>query len=194
MLQPGKIKIISHCKDQVKGCLRYFLKFDRPTFKQGDFNHLYINNDVEYHQMILPIKYQAQVFQKLHDGQGHQGMERTTALCRKHFYWSTMYKVIAKYVRNCPQCQVAKGPYVGPKTKPGSITDNGPLDLLCIDFTKMDPSRHGKENILVLTDAFSKFSQAFVTPYLKALIMAKITVDKWFYIYGIPAQVHSAQG
>ena len=31
--------------------------------------------------MVLPIKFQAQVLQLLHDGQGHQGIERTIALC-----------------------------------------------------------------------------------------------------------------
>ena len=38
-----------------------------------------MNNDVEYHQMVLPLKFQAQALQLLHDGQGHQGMERTIA-------------------------------------------------------------------------------------------------------------------
>ena len=116
----------------------------------------------------------------IHDGQGHQGIDQTIALCRDQFYWSTMYKDIAPYVKDCPQCQVAKGPYVGAKTQPVSIVVNGPLDLLCVDFTTMDPSRDSKENVLVLTDAFSKFSQAFVTPNQKALTMAKIIVDKWF--------------
>ena len=63
---------------------------------------------MEYHQMILPIKYQAQVLQMLHDGQGHQGMEKTTALCRKHFYWNTMDKDVAKYVKKLsmmPSCK-----------------------------------------------------------------------------------------
>ena len=58
----------------------------------------------------------------------------------------------------------------------------------------MDPSRDGKENVLVLTDAFSKFSQAFVTQNQKALTMVKIIVDKWFYIYGIPSKIHSDKG
>ena len=58
----------------------------------------------------------------------------------------------------------------------------------------MDPSRDSKENILVLTDAFSEFSQAFVTPNQNALTIAKILVDKWFYIYGIPARIHSDKG
>ena len=75
-----------------------------------------------------------------------------------------MYKDVAEYVNNCPCCQVAKGHCVGPKTKPGSIIANGPLDLLCVDFTKVDPSMDSKEDILVLTDASSKLNQAFVTP------------------------------
>ena len=65
--------------------------------------------------------------------------------------------------------------------------------LLCIDFTKVDPSKSGKENILVLTDAFTKFSQAFITPNQKVLTVAKILVDKWFYIYGIPTLIHNDQ-
>ena len=58
----------------------------------------------------------------------------------------------------------------------------------------MDLSRDGKENVLVLTDAFSKFSQTFVTPNQKALTVAKIIVDKWFYVYGIPLIIHSDKG
>ena len=68
------------------------------------------------------------------------------------------------------------------------------MDLSYIDFTKVDPSKNSKENILVLTDAFTKFSQAVVTPNQKVLTIAKILVDKWFYIFGIPAQMHSNQG
>ena len=52
-------------------------------FKQGVLHWLYINNDVEYHQMIPLISYQVQVLQMLHDGQGHQGVDWTIALCRE---------------------------------------------------------------------------------------------------------------
>ena len=105
-----------------------------------------------------------------------------------------MYKDIAQYVKDCLQCQVAKIPYVGPKKQPGCIIANGLLDLLCVDFTTMDTSRDSKENVLVLTDAFSKFSQAFVTPNQKALTVAKIIVEKWFYVNGIPLRIHSDRG
>ena len=68
-----------------------------------------------------------------------------------------------EYVTNCHWCHVAKGHYTGPDTQQGSLVTINPLDLLCIDFLKVDPSRDGKENVLVLTNALTKFSQAFVT-------------------------------
>ena len=181
-----KPKTSAIAKMKSKAVRKYLLQFKRLTLKKGVLRRLYINNDVEYHQLILPIKYQAQVLKQLHDGQGHQGLERTLALCQERFYWNTMFQDVTNYVKTCPRCQTAKGNYTDPKTKLGSIIANNPMDLLCIDFTKVDPSKNGKENILVLTDAFNKFSQAFVTPNQKALTVAKILVDKWFYIYGIP--------
>ena len=66
--------------------------------------------------------------------------------------------------------------------------------MLCIDFTKADIAKGGKESILVLTDAFSKYSQAIVTNNQKALTVAKILVEKWFSVFGIPARIHSDQG
>ena len=98
-----------------------------------------------------------------------------------------MFQDVTNYVKTCPWCQTVKGDYTDPKTKLGSIIANNPMDLLCIDFTKVDPSESGKENILVLTDTFTKFSQSFVTPNQKAFTIEKILVDKWFYVYGIPA-------
>ena len=68
------------------------------------------------------------------------------------------------------------------------------MDLLYLDFTEINPLRTGKENVLVITDAFFKFSIAVVTLNQKALTVAKILMDKWFHVYGILAHIHSDQG
>ena len=91
-----------------------------------------------------------------------------------------MFQDVTKYVKDCLQCQIVKGDYTKPNTIPGVIIANNAMDLVCVDFTKVDPSKEGKENILVLTDAFTRLSQAFVTPNQKAITVAKILVDKWF--------------
>ena len=59
---------------------------------------------------------------------------------------------------------------------------------------KVDPSKDGKENVLVMTDAFSKFSVAVEMPNQQVKTVAKALVDKWFYVYGLPTGIHSDQG
>ena len=161
------------------------------VLKQGVLHHIYISNDVELHQLALPLEYCKAELCMLLDDYGHQRLDQTLALVRERFYWSTMNHDATEYVTKCHWCHVAKGHYTGLHTQQRSLVANNPLDLLCIDFLKVDPSRDSKENILVLTDAFTKFSQAFVTNNQKALTVTKILVEKWFYMYGIPAHVHS---
>ena len=98
------------------------------------------------------------------------------------------------WLTQCEWCLISKGDYNEPKTVQGSLVANQLLELLCIDFTKADVVKGGKENILVLTDAFSKFSQPFVMNNQKSLTVAKILVEKWFSMFGIPARIHSDQG
>ena len=105
-----------------------------------------------------------------------------------------MNQDITKYVTNCHYCHASKGCYTGPQTQQGLLVANNLLDLLCIYFLKVDPSKGAKENILVLTDAFTKCSQALVINNQKALTIAKIIVNKWFYVYGILACIHSDKG
>ena len=52
-----KPKTLAIAKIKLKAVRKYLLQFKRLTLKKGVLHHLYINNDVEYHQMILPIKY-----------------------------------------------------------------------------------------------------------------------------------------
>ena len=101
---------------------------------------------------------------------------------------------IQSRVKNCQHCQTAKGPYTDPEPPQGSIVANNLMDLLLIDFMKLDPSKTGKENVLVMTDAFSKSCVAVIAQNQKAKMVAKALIDKWFYTYRIPAHIHSDQG
>ena len=149
---------------------------------------------METHQLVLPLNYHEAVLCMLHEDYGHQGLDWTLALVREGFYWSTMNHDINKYITYCHWCHVMKGHYTGLHTQQGLLVANNLLDLLCINFLKVDLSRDGKENILVLTDDFTKFSQAFITNNQKALTVAKILIEKWFYVYGILAHSYGDKG
>ena len=55
-----------------------------------------------------------------------------------------------------------------------------PLVMLCSDFMMMDSGKDGKENVLVMTGAFSNFTVAVIIPDQQAKTVAKALVDKWF--------------
>ena len=177
-----------------KATRKLFYQLDRLALKQRVLHRLYINEDMEYHQLVLPQRLQGRVLRSVHDDMGHQGLERTLELLRERVYWPTMANNAAQWVSHCTHCQVAQGTYTDPKPKIGQLESNNPLDLLCLDFTKIDPSKTSKENMLVMMDAFSKFSIAVVTPNQKVLTVAKALVEKWFHVYGIPSRIHSDQG
>ena len=109
-------------------------------------------------------------------------------------YCNMMYRDVANYVSNCPQCQIAEGHYTGPIILLDSLIANNQLDILCIHFTKMDTSKNNKEDALILIDTFSKFSQVYITPTEKSITVAKIKTDKLFYVYGISGYIHCDKG
>ena len=173
---------------------RMLHQFDQLVIKEGVLHRLYIDQDMEFHQLVLLQRYHSRILKAVHDDMGHQALDRTLSLLREHVYWPTMAQDASEWVKGCRRCHIAKSDYIEVQPKLGNLIANNPLDLLCIDFTKVDPSCTGKENVLVMTDAFTKYSQAVVTPNQKALTVAKVLVDKLFHVYGIPARIHSGQG
>uniref|UniRef100_A0A672JC76 Gypsy retrotransposon integrase-like protein 1 n=1 Tax=Salarias fasciatus TaxID=181472 RepID=A0A672JC76_SALFA len=133
------------------------------------------------------------VLKSLHDDLGHLGAERTTDMIRNRFYWPKIAASVEEYVRNCGECILRKAP--AHKAAPlHQIVSDGPLDLVCIDFLSMEPDSKGISNVLVITDHFTRYAQAFPTKNQKALTVAKVLVEKYFVHYGLPSRIHSDQG
>lgn len=152
-----------------------------------------IYEDQEFMQLLLPETLKQQVLVELHDKAGHQGVDRTLGLLRQRFYWPGMTAKVERYIKECERCVVAKAPRTG-KLKMGSLLARRPLDVLAIDYTVLERSSDGRENVLVMTDIFSKFTVAVPTRDQKATTVAKTLVTEWFQKYGVPRRIHSDQG
>ena len=96
-------------------------------------------------------------------------------------------------VKNCKQCLRHDGDSVRAPLVP--IEATGPMDLLHLDFTKIEVSGDCKKelkkkpevvNVLVVTDHFTRHTMAFVTEDTTAHTMACILYHHYFYIFGTP--------
>ena len=113
-------------------------------------------------------------------------------LLRSRVYWPGMYREVKDYIDNCERCTMGNAMVI--HTTSGHLLASCPLKILAIDFTKMETTNDGKEDVLILTDVFTKFSLAIPTSNQEAVTIAKVLVRNWFQHYGVPQRIHSDQG
>ena len=76
----------------------------------------------------------------------------------------------------------------------GHLLASEPNEILAMDFILLEPTHNGLENVLVLTDVFSKYTLAIPTRDQRASTVAQVLVTEWFSKFGVPARIHSDQG
>ena len=95
-----------------------------------------------------------------------------------------------RHIGKCCQCLAFKARQ--PKVPLENIVATHPLELVHLDYLCLEPGKGLEENVLVITDHFTRYAQAYVTRTQTAQMTAKTLWDKFIVHYG-PTQEDSNQ-
>ncbi|MCG7878320.1 MAG: hypothetical protein JAY78_18545, partial [Candidatus Thiodiazotropha taylori] len=157
---------------------RYLLSWDDLKLKDGVLYRTIKINEETVDQLVLPPLLRNIIFQAYHDDLGHQGRDRTISLIRQRFFWPGMNRFIKEKVQTCGRCIRRKTAPVK-ATELVNISSTSPMELVCIDYLTLERSKGGYENILVITDHFSRYAQAIPTRNQTAHTTAKALFEKY---------------
>ena len=143
-------------------------------------------------QLVVPKHFRERALFGCHDDVGHQGILRTLSLLRERFYWPGMQEEATQYVMHCSRCLRRKTPPQVAPLQPILVTQ--PLELVHMDYLSLEPSKGNIENVLVITDHFTRYALAYPSKTQTAEATARILWDNFICHYGFPERFISDQG
>ena len=148
-------------------------------------------------QLVVPNTLRTQILHQLHGQRlsGHLGVQRTCTRVQRRFYWPGWSNDVERWLAACPQC-AARKPKPGPTRHPMvSISSGSPFDRIGMDIldTRIR-SKSGHNYILVISDYFTKWTDAFPLKRHTAHDVAHVLMTRFIVYFGVPKIIHSDQG
>ena len=148
-------------------------------------------------QFCVPKTSREDAMRGCHDLMGHLGKDRSLDLLSDRFYWPKYLQHMEDRIKNCERCLRAKKRTETPELV--NISAAYPMELLHMDYltvhqTEYPGAARKHTQILVLTDHFTRYAQAYVTKNQKAETVAKCLWENFFCVYGFPRAILTDQG
>ena len=127
-----------------------------------------------------------------HDEVGHLGLECMLDLMHDRFYWPHRAAQAKEHISKCHPHLTFKAKQ--PKDPLENIVATHPLELVHLDYLCLESGKGLEETVLVVTDHFTRYAQAYATRTQTAQTTARTLWDKFIVHYGLPEKILSDQG
>lgn len=184
-------------KEEYKDCPDFheiFLQLTSDTFPHDD--HYAIHDGYLFHGCRLCIPHSSLrdfLIEELHAGgaAGHFGRDKTILMVEDRFYWPSLKRDVARVVRQCQICQVAKGKRKNTGLYTPLPVPHAPWQDLSMDFVLGLPKTFRKhDSILVVVDRFSKMAHFIpCTKTADASHVAKLFINEIVRLHGLPTSI-----
>ena len=150
--------------------------------------------------IVLPERFKRDVIKQAHCHRfaGHQSAYKTTFRILERFWWPTLSMDVKEYCSACISCQMAQNPHkfhttlapVKPLPVPDAPNHRVHADL----FGPLIESQNGNRWVLVITDAFSKYTNLVALPDKNAKTVAQAIFDNWICLFSPMRQLLTDNG
>ncbi|MES9880251.1 MAG: RNase H-like domain-containing protein [Sedimenticola sp.] len=163
----------------------------------------YLKEGVLYHvmgtcqQLVIPRTLVPKVLSSIHKDAsgGHLGVTKCATKISDRFYWAGWRNDVEQYCRQCLECARKKDPVIPARAPLMSTQATEPLQTVAMDILGPLPESHlGNKYILVISDLFTKWTEAYPLRNHRARTVAEVVVNEFICRFGAPVNILTDQG
>ena len=202
--------ILPFLKDQIKPEWKSVSQLNESAKSfLASWKNLEIHDDLLYHrnlstnpaeqglQLVIPEVYRPKILKQYHDTitAGHLGVSKVYSKIKTKYFWPEMKSFIELWIKTCEACQRKKSPpksYCAPLQK---YVVGVPFERIACDVMgPLNETTAGNSYILVVTDYFSRWVEAYPLPDQQATTVANVLAKEWITKFGCPSEIHTDNG
>ena len=156
-----------------------------------------LKNGRPEHRAVIPSSLKHDILMANHNDllTGHLGIKRTyDRICAK-YYWKSMYRDVQEHCNTCVDCIMRKGHPSNQFGESYSIPARRAFEIIGADICgPLRKTESGNRYILVFTDHFTKWVEAFAIPRQDAQTVAEYFVREIVARHGAPEKILTDRG
>ena len=148
-------------------------------------------------KLIVPEEFKPRVLYEYHDSPiaGHPGCDETLRSIQEHYTWKHIRRNVREHVRKCHLCACTKATRPRHQDQLRPHQPRHPWETIAIDLMGPYPrSGRGKRFILVITDLFSRWVEAFAIGSSDTSVILRLLEQEVFPRWGYPRAILSDNG
>jgi hypothetical protein len=148
-------------------------------------------------RLVAPNPLRKEIMRHLHTNRtaGHLGVRKTSFNVRRRFWWPGLMIDVERWCQECRPCQFRNRREGQRHHKLHQDPVGSPMERMAMDILSFPTETDGGNTcVLVISDYFTKWTEAFALPNHQAMTVADVLVTEIFLRFGVPMVLHTDQG
>ncbi|KRX56856.1 Retrovirus-related Pol polyprotein from transposon [Trichinella sp. T9] len=146
---------------------------------------------------VPPNHARPSILEQLHNGicGGHLGVKKTAEKVRSRYFWPGWYRDVKAWCDRCEACARGKTPPIVNRAPMESLVVGKPMEIVAVELLRPAPrSKNGNSYIMVVTDYFTRWVEAYAFPNQLAETVARKLMQQFVCRFGTSMKLLSDQG